>query len=669
MASAPAPPAPPPSRKAAPEKPPAERPSPAPPREPTTALPNTDHERADDDEVLDTPALRRGLSANLERMETTLRDSTLLTKAQQRDPTLGPIRAALAAGQGEDTPYVLDDDHVLWHAPRGWTYAIAVPLQLVPGVLALVHGTYGHPGVARTTLLIERKYHWPTLKRDVRAYVLSCSCRRRKRTSSTQLTMMPARLLQPWEVLQMDISDMKVKSLKGNQYLLVIVDRASKYLIAYPLPTKEALGVSRRLLEVLTTFGLPLAIRTDPGSENIAQVTQHLCKWLKVSLDLGPANHPRAQGAVERMGGWMQETLSLLCTTWPMRWDDYVPVATWIHRVTPDASLPGGVSPHQLLFGRPPRSQVDAFAQNLDGSPYGQGLERTIEEQHHMTQEVLAKRQEVLTQQRERHNAKIARESPGAKARVGDLVLVRETPVSLHRDNLHPKLATEHYTGPWKVINVLLDRLCFTVQLNGRRIRLRRVVAADVKLFHARPAHLQLSFEDEFSHFIWSAALGLADISVAAVPLYTLTSRRVAQGKSAGTWTWEYQGRYQDGVRSGWITEDEASDSFSLLQLDVFHALWELHRPNEAPRPVGEPTRGAREVESRERALDIFPVGTEVGRIFTDSEGRSKTFKAKVYDYCDPYWRVEYPDGDWEELTKREVDQGIGVAAQPSTSA
>ena len=74
-------------------------------------------------------------------------------------------------------------------------------------------------------------------------------------------------------------------------------------------------------------------------------------------------------------------------------------------------------------------------------------------------------------------------------------------------------------------------------------------------------------------------------------------------------------------------------------------------------------------MDSRDRALEIFPIGTVVRRIFTDSEGNSKTFKATVYDYCDPYWRVQYPDGDWEELTKREVDQGMGVAARPSSSA
>ena len=44
----------------------------------------------------------------------------------------------------------------------------------------------------------------------------------------------------------------------GNKVLLVAVDKASKFLFAFPLPTKEALGVARTLLEVMLTFGLPL---------------------------------------------------------------------------------------------------------------------------------------------------------------------------------------------------------------------------------------------------------------------------------------------------------------------------------------------------------------------------------------------------------------------------
>lgn len=164
------------------------------------------------------------------------------------------------------------------------------------------------------------------------------------------------------------------------------------------------------------------------------------------------------------------------------------------------------------------------------------------------------------------------------------------------------------------------------------------MAAGDIKPFRVRPQHLRLPFEDEYAHLVWSADLGLADTSVVAVPLYTLTNRRVAHGAvNTEAWTWEYQGRYQDGVLSPWLTEDETGDSFSPLQLDVFHALYECyHGPGAAPRPPRPPTRGEQEVASREKALQLFPIGTPVGREFMDNQGSLKVFKATISDYTTP---------------------------------
>lgn len=181
-------------------------------------------------------------------------------------------------------------------------------------------------------------------------------------------------------------------------------------------------------------------------------------------------------------GGCTRISRSCECVTWPRRWDDFVHVATWIHLVTPDKSLPGGASPYRILFGRESRSHIDVVTQALgDDSSFGHGLERAVTDQQRMTQEILRQRHDAQNRQRERHKAKVARESPGAKTVSGSLVLVKEPSNMLHRDSLHPKLAHDHYTPPWRVTTVMRDRPSFTIQLNGRRIRQRRVAATDVK--------------------------------------------------------------------------------------------------------------------------------------------------------------------------------------------
>ena len=45
-------------------------------------------------------------------------------------------------------------------------------------------------------------------------------------------------------------------------------------------------------------------------------------------------------------------------------------------------------------------------------------------------------------------------------------------------------------------------------------------------------------------------------------------------------------------------------------------------------------------------------------REFVDMEGRTYRHRADVYDYKTPYYRVRHEDGDWEELTRTEVDRG-----------
>ena len=121
---------------------------------------------------------------------------------------------------------------------------------------------------------------------------------------------------------------------------------------------------------------------------------------------------------------------------------------------------------------------------------------------------------------------------------------------------------------------VVQPGLSFDVTLKGRRVRKWTISAANIKMFQARPEHLRHDFEDEFAHFVWGADLGLAEVSIAAKPLYTLTDRKPTR-VGGDTWNWEYRGRHQDGAESHLLSKDGVKDSFTPLQLDVFHALWE----------------------------------------------------------------------------------------------
>ena len=198
------------------------------------------------------------------------------------------------------------------------------------------------------------------------------------------------------------------------------------------------------------TFGLPPYVRCDPGSEFMARVMEHLCQWLNVTIAYGPADHLRAQGTVERLGGYRHEALGELCKTWSRRWDEYVQPALWIHRTTLNLRLTGKPTPCRSAFGRDARTQLDATHPEIDGGDFRGGMHRYVADKCQAYKKVrdvrvaLMKRHEDRQKSRESRNADIGQTSVGTRVVVGDKVLAKEAESVIARVGIHHKLAHKH---------------------------------------------------------------------------------------------------------------------------------------------------------------------------------------------------------------------------------
>jgi len=53
---------------------------------------------------------------------------------------------------------------------------------------------------------------------------------------------------------------------------------------------------------------------------------------------------------------------------------------------------------------------------------------------------------------------------------------------------------------------------------------------------------------------------------------------------------------------------------------------------------------------------------------FSDGDWEELT-RRELCDFYDLYWRVEFSNGDWNELTRRELRHGTTLPAQVSSSA
>ena len=116
--------------------------------------------------------------------------------------------------------------------------------------------------------------------------------------------------------------------------------------------------------------------------------------------------------------------------------------------------------------------------------------------------------------------------------------------------------------------------------------------------------------------------------------MYTLIDRKKVESE-VGTVHWEYRGRYLDGVSSDWVKETEALDCFTPLQLDTFHALWNLNPPSgEQTQPTARQKKRA--LSSRREALAQFPIGTRITRSYAAGD-RQVGRLGQVYDFSSPY--------------------------------
>ncbi len=133
----------------------------------------------------------------------------------------------------------------------------------------------GHFGIEKTRKPIAGKYYWPTLRRDVKAYVKGCDvclaskAVRHKPYEDLQLLSVPTHR---WKNLSIDfVTGLPISGdWKGDSYdsILVIVDRLTK-IVHYELVkvTIDAPGLTEVIIDVVVHHHeVPESIVTDQGS-------------------------------------------------------------------------------------------------------------------------------------------------------------------------------------------------------------------------------------------------------------------------------------------------------------------------------------------------------------------------------------------------------------------
>ena len=216
----------------------------------------------------------------------------------------------------------------------------------------------GNLGRNVTLELVQRHFWWPTIRKDVAAYVAACPSSQLNKAS----TQKPAGLLQPlpipdypWQSVSMDLITQLPCTARGHTAIVVFVDRLTKMVHFIPTQTKlSAIQFAHLFVDkVFCRHGLPETIVSDRDPRFTAAFFKEICRLLGMKQSMSTAFHPQTDGQTERTNRTLEEMLRHFVGPSQDDWDLKLPCAEFAVNNSMKAAT--GSTPFFLNHGRHPR--------------------------------------------------------------------------------------------------------------------------------------------------------------------------------------------------------------------------------------------------------------------------------------------------------------------------
>jgi hypothetical protein len=237
----------------------------------------------------------------------------------------------------------------------------SIPAIDADDIIGSVHNdVVGHAGVLTTLQRVLRADKvWASRKQmieDIDAFLSGCvTCqkfrKRHNRANDQRFHIVGS----PFSELSVDVLYLPRRDCRDNAYVVVMVDSFSRWVTCVPVPDKSALSAARALVQAVGTFGVPLTIRSDGGSEFVNATVQAFEALIGAKHHkLTPYLH-EGNSLAEKANRAVLENLRNLIfdkrydLNGEHQWSDLLPLAQRIINASFNSSI--GCSPAQLVFG------------------------------------------------------------------------------------------------------------------------------------------------------------------------------------------------------------------------------------------------------------------------------------------------------------------------------
>ena len=260
--------------------------------------------------------------------------------------------------------YCLDSNGVLWRKGNDDSHVqyLVIPSTLTNEVMKWCHDlpASGHQGINRTLARVKDRFHWYSMTKEIRNYVVSCAaCNRTKKPNQHAKCQM--RLFHagsPMERVHLDFLGPFPVTKRNNSYILMMVDQFTKWVECIPLSTQTAdVTAQAAVNEFFTRFGYPFEIFTDQGPNFDSQLFKELCNRMQIYKARTTPYRPSSNGQVERFNRTLMDAVRCFVSKTHAQWDIYIPQLAGAMRSAINRST--GFTPNMLMLGREVNQPID----------------------------------------------------------------------------------------------------------------------------------------------------------------------------------------------------------------------------------------------------------------------------------------------------------------------
>jgi hypothetical protein len=322
--------------------------------------------------------------------------------------------------------------------------------SIITRIIAEHHDTplNGHLGEHKTFERVSRSYFWPGMRKAIRQHIQRCqSCQANK--GSNQL---PIGLLQPldipgkrWETVSMDLITSLPTTRRGNDAIIVFVDKFSKMVhYAATTTTCTAVDVARIFFDtVVKLHGIPQHIVSDRDPRFTSRFWKQLWTLLGTELKMSTSHHPQTDGQTERSNRTLEDILRHYVSKQQDDWDEHLTAAEIAVNSSVHAST--GLTPFYINYGDHPYFPTHMPFDSITNSTVHELMQRL---QQNMD---IARSRMEHAQHNQAHYANQHRRDSSFEE--GEMVWLSTQNLKLPADTTR-KLSTR-YTGPFKILEVI----------------------------------------------------------------------------------------------------------------------------------------------------------------------------------------------------------------------